>query len=69
MFLSHHLKLPLSYFFSIAEVQIKADKAGRGIAWHGWCQAGFSAKYTDDGHTLILGAVGSLAWRGKYFPS
>ncbi len=49
----------------ILEVQIKADKAGRGIAWHGWCQAGFSAEYTDDGSTLILGAVGSLAWRGK----
>ncbi|XP_072028771.1 integrin alpha-9-like isoform X2 [Amphiura filiformis] len=47
------------------EVQIKADKAGRGIAWHGWCQAGFSAKYTDDGSSLILGAVGSLAWRGS----
>ncbi|XP_041477996.1 integrin alpha-9-like isoform X2 [Lytechinus variegatus] len=47
------------------EVQIKADTLGKGIAWHGWCQAGFSATYSMDGSTLILGAVGSLAWRGS----
>ncbi|XP_022084385.1 integrin alpha-9-like isoform X2 [Acanthaster planci] len=47
------------------EIQIKSDANGRGIAWHGWCQAGFSAEYTADGETLMVGAVGSLAWRGS----
>ncbi|XP_071966178.1 integrin alpha-9-like [Antedon mediterranea] len=49
----------------LTETQIKADINGRGIPWHGWCQAGFSAEYSIDGNTLILGAVGSLAWRGS----
>eukprot|EP00057_Strongylocentrotus_purpuratus_P008777 XP_011663251.1 PREDICTED: integrin alpha-9 isoform X1 [Strongylocentrotus purpuratus] len=49
----------------LEQVQIKADSQGKGIAWHGWCQAGFSATYSMDGSTLILGAVGSLAWRGS----
>ncbi|PIK33001.1 putative integrin alpha-9 isoform X1, partial [Apostichopus japonicus] len=44
--------------------QIKADSSGKGIAWHGWCQAGFSAEFSLDGNTLLLGAVGSIAWRG-----
>lgn len=46
------------------EIQIKADSNGKGIAWHGWCQAGFSAEYALDGSSLLLGAVGSIAWRG-----
>ncbi|XP_071811857.1 integrin alpha-9-like isoform X3 [Apostichopus japonicus] len=46
------------------ETQIKADSSGKGIAWHGWCQAGFSAEFSLDGNTLLLGAVGSIAWRG-----
>ncbi|XP_033127709.1 integrin alpha-9-like isoform X2 [Anneissia japonica] len=49
----------------LTETQIKADVNGKGIPWHGWCQAGFSAEYSIDGNTLILGAVGSLAWRGS----
>ncbi|XP_033639990.1 integrin alpha-9-like isoform X1 [Asterias rubens] len=49
----------------IHEVQIKSDANGRGVAWHGWCQAGFSVDYTEDGQTLLVGAVGSLAWRGS----
>ncbi|XP_071500218.1 LOW QUALITY PROTEIN: integrin alpha-9-like [Diadema antillarum] len=49
----------------LTQVQIKADSQGKGVAWHGWCQAGFSATYSLDSRTLILGAVGSLAWRGS----
>ena len=34
-----------------------------GVPWHGWCQAGFSAHYTRNG-TLLLGAPGTIGWRG-----
>nr|XP_006821909.1 PREDICTED: integrin alpha-9-like [Saccoglossus kowalevskii] len=57
MYFSTHMKTNL-------ETQIKAGPDLRGIAWHGWCQAGISAHYTKDGSLLLLGAVGSIAWRG-----
>ncbi|XP_077978796.1 integrin alpha-9-like [Glandiceps talaboti] len=47
----------------LGEKQIQAAPDGRGIAWHGWCQAGFSAHFTQT-NSLLLGAVGSIAWRG-----
>ena len=54
----------MSYLLNLKSIGTKVSE--KGMPWYGWCQAGTSAHYTSDG-TLLLGAPGTIGWRGKIF--
>ncbi|XP_070565217.1 integrin alpha-9-like [Ptychodera flava] len=49
----------------LGETKIAADENNHGIAWFGWCQAGFSSHFMGSDRLLLLGAVGTVAWSGS----